>query len=188
MSDTERFMSLGFMMGVQAGFFTVITIISERSAQFLIKRWITFTPRPLYFRLLKYSILFLGNCVCSWFFWMGFGIGMVAGNNESSWVMTFAYFGLWVTIPMVWVGYFIPLLGGLALIADAFWTRYLLTQVWNNPISFGAKDEIFSAQNNLYNLTLTQVRISGPILAVGILFLIFGLFEFFLYGRGKGKV
>ena len=137
--------------------------------------------KPLYLRITKYACLYLGVGLGGWLFCEGFGICMVAGNDESSWVTTYVYQCLWVTMPMVAVGYFLPLLGGLLLTGNAIWSCYLLNQIWLNPISIGAKSEIFLVKNGLYDLSLTKIIVSGFLLLFGMFFLMVGITEWITF-------
>ena len=185
MLSVHRYLTLVLFTGFQAGILTMITIGISSKSSFAHSRFVGPKQRPLYLKIIKYVSLFLGECLGVWFFWDGFGMGMVASNNESSWVMTYVYFSLWIAVPVVTASYFLPLIGGFVLIGNAFWSFYLLNQIWLNPISLGEKDQIFSVKNNLYDLWLTQKSVSGPLLLLGIVFLLIGLTDWIKFGVSK---
>jgi len=174
MENLVRFLMLGLVTAGPAIFLTGVVIGVGKASSHLVSKWVTVNQTTPNLRKIKYISLFLGQCLGVWFFWSGFGIGMVASNIESSWVMTFAYLSLWITIPIVTVSYFLPLIGGFALIGNACWSFYLLNQIWLNTISLGEKDQIFLVKNDLYNLLLTQTSFSGPLLLLGIIFILIG--------------
>jgi len=187
MDDLNRFLMFFLVMVVPAFFISALIIFIGNTSSYLISKLITINQIPSYFKIVKCVCLFLGQCLGVWFFWSGFGIGMVASNNESSWVMTYAYTSLWITMPVVAISYFLPLIGGAALIGNSIYAFYLLNQIWLNPISIGEKIQIFLTRNDLYNLLLTQISVSGPLLLIGITFLSIGLFEWIKFGSKKNK-
>lgn len=185
MSEIQRYFALALFTGLLAGFLTAFTIGLSEVFSGIQSKYFDIRQRPRPHKIIKNVLLFLGQCLGVWLFWVGFGIGMTAGNNESSWVMTYSYFCLWITIPIVSISYFTPLLGGLALIANSIWSRYLLNRIFLNSISAFEQDQIFSVKNGHYNLGSTQLLVSGPLLLLGSLFLILGLFGWLKPGNGE---
>jgi hypothetical protein len=90
---------------------------------------------------------------------------------------------MWPTIPLVMVGYLLPWVGGLGFVVNAFWSYYLINQIWFNKISFVSKDEIFVVHNDVYNLFYTHLSFSGTMLLIGIIFLFVGLAELIKSGH-----
>jgi hypothetical protein len=170
MPDIVRLIIGLLVIGTPAFFLTLITIgignFFERKKNEKLK--------PTYLKRIKYLTLFIGQCLGSWFFWSGFGIGMGSGENDSSWVMTYVYESLWLVIPLVSIDYLLPRIGGIGLLINGFWSLYLMNQVWVNKISFVSKDGIFIAHNGFYSLLLTELSISGFMFLLGLLFLFLG--------------
>jgi hypothetical protein len=81
---------------------------------------------------------------------------------------------LWLTIPLVTVGFIFSWLGGIGLILNAFWSAYLLFNISSNGISFVSEDEIFLVSNGKYDLGLTVLSVTGPLIFLGLFYFIIG--------------
>lgn len=122
-------------------------------------------------KTVKNITLIFGCCLSVFFFFDGFGIGMGSNSNDSFWVMTYVYFSLWPTIPLIIVGYRFPRSGGSLLICNAFFSSYLISKIWSDKISFVTKDNIFFAFDREYNFWVTTLYRAFPILLIGFTYL-----------------
>jgi hypothetical protein len=141
--------------------------------------------KPNFWGPIKNVILFIGFIYGFLVFWKGFGIGICSNENDSYWVMNYVYWSLWPIIPLVIVSRFFPWLGGLAFISNAFWSSYLVYQVWFNKISFVTSDNIFVVYHGKYNIWLTEFSGAVPMIVLGIAFLFIGWKEKSMAYAGK---
>lgn len=130
--------------------------------------------KPNYLEPIKNATLLVGFIYGLIVFWKDFGIGMCSNENDSDWVMHYVYWSLWPIIPAVIIGRFYPWLGSLAFIGNAFWSSYLVYQVWFNKISIVTSDNIFIVYHGKYNLWITEISGALPMIVLGLTFLFIG--------------
>jgi hypothetical protein len=174
MSGLQRYLLIGLIFAIQAGVLSAITIGIGKLLTHSNQAQPPGNQKSLYLKIIKCAILAIGQCFGVWLFWEGFGIAMGSNVNDSAWVMRYVYGCLWLTIPLVTVGFIFSWLGGIGLILNAFWSAYLLFNISSNGISFVSEDEIFLVSNGKYDLGLTVLSVTGPLIFLGLFYFIIG--------------